>query len=519
MTSKNSIIKDDFLSVYKEEDYNVTPISSGALVNPCFIPENMFFTGSATATGEKVVGLKPQFELSNTTNFGATITGMNNAITTNYYRGYTYFNNFIYFVNKNTLCKWDYVSGTNVVLTTGLTTTYGPVGFCEVDNAGTKYLFVVEPGATAYRISTADVVTNVALGFTPRPTPVFLNGRVYLPRESSEDIYNSALDDCTTWPASGFISAEREADNLVGICKVQDVIVAFGYSTIEFFYDAANSTGSPLARNANISFKDISLIYPETLKVINDTVYFLAKQAGSISLWKISLYKLEKLSSDAIEKYFSTFIKRVYDINTSLTSSSNQVDHPVFNYIKYSGKEFIIIKFDHSWSGSYGGTDGWNDVYLYDIEYKKFTIVHYSPYVVNTQNYGPVFLTSSCVTKDDYPITGYTLTQNCTTKLNSCFWQSNNLGSSNGKFISSIELDHTGYFGTTNTYTFSMQKNTNVSYTATVNDTNLNLDERKIKINRLGRVFNFRVIFSFDPTNLTTFIINGIRIKYKEGIR
>ena len=61
------------------------------------------------------------------------------------------------------------------------------------------------------------------------------------------DIYQSALEDASSWNALDFIGSQIEPDSGVYLAKFQNYIAAFkGWST-EFFYDAANATGSILS--------------------------------------------------------------------------------------------------------------------------------------------------------------------------------------------------------------------------------------------------------------------------------
>ncbi|MBT8449488.1 MAG: hypothetical protein KJO69_07355, partial [Gammaproteobacteria bacterium] len=87
-------------------------------------------------------------------------------------------------------------------------------------------------------------------------------------------IYNSAVDDPTTWPALGFLEAERENDKGVYLAKHHDHIVAFGTRTIEFFYNAGNATGSPLNRRQDIQY-NIGCASGLSVWENGDRIYFI----------------------------------------------------------------------------------------------------------------------------------------------------------------------------------------------------------------------------------------------------
>jgi len=93
-------------------------------------------------------------------------------------------------------------------------------------------------------------ITDPDYPATTVPGIVFLDGYFFVMTPNGE-IYNSNLEDPTSWNALDFITAEMEPDDGVAIFKHLNYIVAFGKSTTEFFYDAANASGSPLARVDN----------------------------------------------------------------------------------------------------------------------------------------------------------------------------------------------------------------------------------------------------------------------------
>ena len=110
------------------------------------------------------------------------------------------------------------------------------------------YLFLHNK-VTGYLVSPTFVVT------TPASLPVgpYVSGVVYLDNyvfigiAANNRIYNSNLGDPTTWGALSYLSFEQTTDTLVAIAKHLNYLVAFGKYSMQFFYDAGNATGSPLA--------------------------------------------------------------------------------------------------------------------------------------------------------------------------------------------------------------------------------------------------------------------------------
>lgn len=123
------------------------------------------------------------------------------------------------------------------------------------DAAATSY-FMFKTTTKAYAISgtTLTTVTDVDYPAETVPGVVHLDGFFFVMKSNSK-IYNSALEDPLSWGALDFISAEIEPDAGVAIAKHQNYVVALKESTTELFYNAANASGSPLARLSNAAIQ------------------------------------------------------------------------------------------------------------------------------------------------------------------------------------------------------------------------------------------------------------------------
>lgn len=88
-------------------------------------------------------------------------------------------------------------------------------------------------------------IPTVPIGTFINPYPVFLDGYLFL-CDTAGNIYNSQLNDPTTWPAANVATAESYPDPLKAIARVGSYLVAFGTASVEWFYDAANPTGTVL---------------------------------------------------------------------------------------------------------------------------------------------------------------------------------------------------------------------------------------------------------------------------------
>lgn len=164
-----------------------------------------------------------------------------------------------------------------------------PCRFCEfIDSTNVKKL-VLATGTRGYVFTDNTAGTQITDADFPNPHipfPVFLNGRVYLAKSLTGDIYNSALDDPSSWTAGDFISSEVYPDDIQALVKVQNYILAIGVSGSEYFYDAATPTGSPLARQegAVLPFGTSS---PNSIASNKDTVMMLALTGDGDTVFKL----------------------------------------------------------------------------------------------------------------------------------------------------------------------------------------------------------------------------------------
>ena len=82
----------------------------------------------------------------------------------------------------------------------------------------------------------------------------FLDGYTFIGERETGRIYNSNLDDPSTW-SGDYIAAESSGDQLVHVTDFQNFIVGIGTDTIQFFYDAGNPTGSPLSARKDLIYR------------------------------------------------------------------------------------------------------------------------------------------------------------------------------------------------------------------------------------------------------------------------
>lgn len=162
------------------------------------------------------------------------------------------------------------------------------------------YKFDMTGTGTLTLVSDVDLPASIARG------AVWLNNKLYICTPGGR-IYNSDSGDVTSWDALNFISVERKKGNLQTIEFHHDHIAAFTDKTIEFFYDNANATGSPLRRRDDIFYNTGTIT--ETTE-INDVIYFIGRaEGGSYGIYALDNFQLEKISDDRVNMKLETMVK------------------------------------------------------------------------------------------------------------------------------------------------------------------------------------------------------------------
>ncbi len=208
-----------------------------------------------------------------------------------------------------------YSNTTDINAASRLVGTTGSVGWAAFEGVSNDYLFLCD-GTNGYTISTTDTFTQVTDAQFPSPhipNPVYLDGYIFLMTVGA-DIYNSANDDPTSWTSTDFINAEMYPDRGTALARIGNNILAFGETSVEFFYDAANPTNSPLSPNQAPAIK-LGCVAPHAMYQNERFVMFVAQNAvGGKGVWVIEGYTPRKVSTEAID--------RMIDAETSITTAT-----------------------------------------------------------------------------------------------------------------------------------------------------------------------------------------------------
>lgn len=232
-------------------------------------------------------------------------------------------------------------------------------------NAGT-YINITSQGTGAIHALTGTITATATLTLNSFPTPhnissVFIDGYVVLSKGS--DVYTCDLDEPTKWSSNNFLSAEMFPDPVKALSRQNNQVAVFGGNSIEFFYDAANVSGSPLSRNDSTTIQ-MGTCAPQCV-IGNERYMFYLSQSdsGGRAAWIVEGFQPKKVSDE--------YIERILDAETNM-------DQVHGFSIRTKGHQFYIInlktqgrtlvydpeeKLWHEWSTNTASVHG---VFTYD---------------------------------------------------------------------------------------------------------------------------------------------------------
>ena len=196
-----------------------------------------------------------------------------------------------------------YSNGTAVLT---LSTSTGQVGFTEFVNSSGVVSLIVVDGTNGYVFSTPSTYTQITDASFPTPhipTPIFLDGYLFVAKKDTQDVYNCNLNLPLVWSGagSGYLSAEMYPDKIVALSKNNNYIYAIGSNTVEYFYDAANATGTPLARHQSAVQQFGTVAQASVVQTEKEVIFIGETGSGGHTVWSIDGFKEKEIGIPAIK--------------------------------------------------------------------------------------------------------------------------------------------------------------------------------------------------------------------------
>lgn len=214
----------------------------------------------------------------------------------------------LYYCVGNTMYIWNVeTNAASATLAAFFGTTSGDVGFCDYLYDNGTAVVIATDGTSLIAIDSANGFSGSADPDLPTPhvpSPVFLDGYLFLLKANTADLYNSNLNNPLAWTAGDFINAEIDADVAKAIAKLNNYIVVFGTKTIEYFWDAANATGSPLQRN-DTPVK-LTGAFLGGIAQHGNKIYFTGTSVNDqIEVFVLEDFKIESFSDASVSRYLN----------------------------------------------------------------------------------------------------------------------------------------------------------------------------------------------------------------------
>ena len=249
-----------------------------------------------------------------------------------------------------------YVNG---VLLQTITTTTGKVGFTLfVQGTGVVSLIMLD-GIKGYIFTDPAVAGTeiVSADFpTPHvPTPIFMDAYLFVAKADTQDIYNSNVDDPALWTAGDYISAEMYPDTIKALTKNNNYIYAIGSDTVEYFYDAAIATGSPLQKHDS-AVQQFGTVAPDSVVQTEKEVIFIgATGNGGNTVWTIDGFKEKEIGIPMVKNAFLAEGAALANCNAYCIRMSGQKLY----FIRLTTRT-LVYSFDtklwHEWTSGVDGT-------------------------------------------------------------------------------------------------------------------------------------------------------------------
>jgi hypothetical protein len=121
-------------------------------------------------------------------------------------------------------------------------------------------------------------------------------------------IYNGDVNSVTSYGASNRLAAQMAPDPPNGLARHKNMIICWGHSSMELFYNAGNAAGSPLSRAPQF-FSRVGLLDQRSVATLADDIY-LATSAkyGDVAIFRLRDLSPKQVSTPAENKILGTIV-------------------------------------------------------------------------------------------------------------------------------------------------------------------------------------------------------------------
>lgn len=330
--------------------------------------------------------------------------------------------------------------------------------------AGTYVLNV--SGTTLTLSQNASASGTVTLTFTTSYPAATVSGAVfvdgyYVVGTPEGLLYNSNVEDPTTWQAINYIGVVSDADKLVAIGRTINYIVAMGAETTEFFYDAGVSPGSPFLPYQN-SVLQFGAAGEDTLVQMDNTLVWVStnRQKG---------FQVMALAGQTPQVISNQYIERIInnaDPDLMYAFSVKTAGHSLYILtLRDIGYTLVYDMAQHGWT-YWTSTENNVEGYFKCIHYTKFGDYNLLQHETNGKSY--------IMSQNYYNDYGNPITVLCRTPLV-------DFGNNDRKFFAGAQVVGDKIDS------YCLLRYTNDDYQTFSNWVTINLNTAKSQANRLGQ--------------------------------
>lgn len=257
-------------------------------------------------------------------------------------RGGTYYNDVAYFVIGTGLYSVDENGAETHINSGGPEITGNGRAYMEGNNAGDLVIVTPENGfGYKYDGSTFDDIDDATFTGWGAGGLGFLDNYFVFPRPDTSQFFNSGLN-AVTFNGLDIASAEGAPGKLLNLIVDHRDIVLAKEKTMELWYDAANSPGSPFSRSPN-GFLEIGCGARDSLCKQNNSVHWLA---NDLTTRKLSGATPTRTSQHGVESAF----QRLSRTTDCYTLPYTQEGHLFVAYIfPFAGRTFVHDETTSEW--------------------------------------------------------------------------------------------------------------------------------------------------------------------------
>jgi hypothetical protein len=165
---------------------------------------------------------------------------------------------------------------------------------------------MISDGSVDYQVTSTNVLSTTSTYATPNVAAALEMDGFYFHGFPDGKIRNTAVNTVSTWPTTGFITADSYGSGLLAIHRQKDQIIAWTKNRTEFFFNNGNPTGSPLLRIDQNTI-GVGLAHRNSLAWAGEAACFVSENSadgdGGRSVYMIaSLGKVSEISKPSLNR-------------------------------------------------------------------------------------------------------------------------------------------------------------------------------------------------------------------------